>query len=108
MRPADSGGSPGGVGVIEMWTGDSSPNCAAAAGSANWVQITNPDNMDIFAFTVDENLSYTVKILEDGFGNELSQKVRKIRMTVLGQLVLDPTITRRMQDVISVRNDLIL
>jgi len=98
----------GGVGVIEMWTGDSSPNCAAAAGSANWVQITNPDNMDIFAFTVDENLSYTVKILEDGFGNELSQKVRKIRMNMGGRLVMDNSIERRVEDVISVRNDLLL
>jgi len=64
--------------------------------------------MDIFAFTVDENLSYTVKILEDGFGNELSQKVRKIRMNMGGRLVMDNSIERRVEDVISVRNDLLL
>lgn len=98
----------GGVGVIEMWTGDESPNCAAAAGSANWVQITNPDNMDIFAFTVDENLSYTVNVLDDGLGNTLSQKVRKIRMDMRGRLVMDNSIERHVEDVISVRNDLLL
>jgi type II secretory pathway pseudopilin PulG len=98
----------GDVGLIEMWTGDSAPNCDAAAGSANWVQITNPADMDIFDFDVDEDLSYTVQILNDGFGNTLSQKVRKIRMNMGGRLVLDNSIERRIEDIISVRNDLLL
>ena len=97
-----------GVGVIEMWTGNSAPDCSVAAGTASWVQITNPENMDIFAFSVDENLSYTQEILNDGFGNTLSQKVRKIRMNMRGRLVLDNTIVRRIENVISVRNDLLL
>jgi hypothetical protein len=98
----------GGVGVIEMWTGGASPDCSSAAGSAGWVQITNPDNMDIFGFTVNENLSYTQLIQDDGFGNTMSQKVRKLRMNMRGRLVLDNTIVRRMEDVINVRNDLLL
>ena len=81
---------------------------ASAAGTAGWVQITNPDNMDIFGFTVDENLSYTQVIQDDGFGNTTSQKVRKLRMNMRGRLVLDNTIVRRMEDVINVRNDLLL
>ena len=97
-----------GVGVIEMWTGNSAPDGSVAAGTASWVQITNPENMDIFAFSVDENLSYTQEILNDGFGNTLSQKVRKIRMNMRGRLVLDNTIVRRIENVISVRNDLLL
>ncbi len=97
-----------GVGVIEMWTGNAAPDCSVAAGAAGWVQITNPENMDIFVFSVDENLSYTQEILNDGFGNTLSQKVRKIRMDIRGRLVLDNTIVRRIEDVISVRNDLLL
>ncbi len=98
----------GGVGVIEMWTGDNSPDCSVAAGASSWVQITNPENMDIFIFSVDENLSYTQEILNDGFGNTLSQKIRKIRMNMRGRLVVDNTIVRRIEDVISVRNDLLL
>ena len=97
-----------GVGVIEMWTGDNSPSCGAAAGATNWVQITNPDNMDIFAFSVDEDLSYTVEVYNDGNGNTLSQKVRKLHMDMQGRLVMDNSIERRMEDVISVRNDLLL
>jgi Tfp pilus assembly protein PilW len=98
----------GGVGVIEMWTGDASPNCDAAAGAAGWVQVTNPEDMDIFGFTVDENLSYTQVVHDDGAGNTLSQKVRKVRMAMQGRLVMDNTIVRRVEDVISVRNDLLL
>ncbi len=98
----------GGVGVIEMWTGDQTPNCAAAAGTSSWEQITNPDNMDIFVFNVDNNLSYTAQIFNDGAGNALSQRVRKIRMNMRGRLVNDTTIIRRVEDVISVRNHILL
>jgi len=97
----------GGVGVIEMWTGDAAPDCTDAAGAGDWVQVTNPDNMDIFEFSVDEDLSYTVEIFNDGV-NTLSQKIRKVRMNMQGRLVMDDTIVRRIEDVISVRNDLLL
>ena len=83
----------------------------AAAGAAGWVQITDPDETDVFAFSVvddDEDLSYTVVIQDDGAGNTLSQRVRKIRMNLQGRLVADETIVRRVEDVISVRNDLLL
>lgn len=96
-----------GVGVIEMWTGNAAPDCSVAAGTAGWVQITNPEIMDIFVFSVDDNLSYTQVVLDDGFGNILSEKVRKIRMNMRGRLVVDNTIVRRIEDVISVRNDLL-
>ena len=96
-----------GVGVIEMWTGNAAPDCSVAAGTAGWVQITNPENMDIFVFSVDDNLSYTEVILNDGLGNILSEKVRKIRMNMRGRLVVDNSIVRRIEDVISVRNDLL-
>lgn len=111
----DAGGfrrvTSGGVGVIEMWTGDASPDCDAAAGSLGWVQITNPDNMDIFVFNVNDTgpgLSYTQVIQDDGAGNTLSQRVRKVRMNLQGRLVMDNTIVRRVEDVINVRNDILL
>ena len=70
-------------------------------------EVTNPENMDIFAFTVDEDLSYAVEIFNDGT-TTLSQKIRKIRMNMRGRLVVDNTIVRRIEDVIAVRNDLLL
>lgn len=97
-----------GVGVIEMWTGNNTPDCSAAAGASGWEQITNPANMDIFAFNVDDNLSYTQVISDDGAGTTVSQKVRKVRMDLRGRLVVDNTVTRRLEDVIAVRNDLLL
>jgi len=96
----------GGVGVLEMWAGDESPNCAAAAGTSEWVEITNPENMDITAFSVDEGLSYTQVIFTDGV-TTISQKVRKISMSMQGRLVIDNSITRSVEDVIAVRNDLL-
>jgi Tfp pilus assembly protein PilW len=97
-----------GVGVIEMWAGDSSPDCTAAGGSAGWVQITNPDNMDIFDFSVDDDLSYSQVILDDGAGNTITQRVRKVHMDIQGRLVLDNSISRQMEDTIAIRNDLLL
>jgi Tfp pilus assembly protein PilW len=97
-----------GIGAIEMYTGSAGvvANCASDNG---WVRITDPEDMDIFAFVVDDDLSYTQAIQTDSAGNPLvSQKIRKIRMNLQGRLVVDPTIVRRMEDVISVRNDLLL
>ena len=96
------------IGWIEMYAGTAAPTCNEANESGGWVAITDPENMNITGFTVDDTLSYTQVVLQDVNGNTMSQKVRKIRMTVLGQLVMDPSIVRRMEDVISVRNDLIL
>jgi len=96
-----------GVGVIEMWTGDSSADCTDAAGAAGWVQITDPESMNISAFSVDDNLSYTQNILDDGTST-VTMKIRKVRMSLEGNLVMDSTITREMADIIAVRNDLLL
>ena len=63
--------------------------------------------MNITVFTVDDALSYTEVVLQDVNGNTMSQKVRKLRMAIRGALVADPTIVRRVEDIISVRNDLI-
>ena len=96
-----------GVGVIEMWTGENNPNCAAAPGADGWVQITNPDNVDIFAFRVDDDLSYDEVILNNGV-TTVSQRIRKIHMDMQGQLVMDNNIRRQVEDVIDIRNDLLL
>ena len=71
------------------------------------MQITNPESMDIFGFSIDDNLSYTETILNNGT-NTVSQRVRKVRMDLQGRLVLDNTIQRNMEDIISIRNNLVL
>ena len=96
------------VGWMEMYTGDTQPTCDEAAGTAGWVAITDPEEINITAFSVDDGLSYTENVLEDVHGHIIQQKVRKIRMNMQGQLVMDPNIVRRTRDVISVRNNLIL
>ena len=45
--------------------------------------------------------------IHDADGNTLSQKVRKIHMDMSGRLVADANIERRIDDIISVRNDLL-
>ncbi len=97
----------GEVGVIEMWTGGNSPDCGADAGAAGWVRITDPEALDIFAFSVDDDLSYEETILDNGV-DTVTQRVRKLRMDMQGQLVLDNSIQRHIVDVIDVRNDLLL
>lgn len=105
----DAGGfrraTSGGVGVIQMWIGDAAPDCLA--GDANWAQVTNPDSMDITAFGIDDDLSYTDLVFDDGAGTTISQKVRKLRINVQARLTADNSITRELEDVISVRNDLL-
>ncbi|MBT8053864.1 MAG: hypothetical protein HKN57_04550 [Xanthomonadales bacterium] len=97
----------GGVGVIEMWIGNAAADCTDAAGAAGWVQITNPENMDIFGFSIDDDLSYTETILNNGTST-VSQRIRKVRMDLQGRLVFDNSIQRSMEDIISVRNNLVL
>ncbi len=98
----------GAVGALEMWTGGSAPNCAAGAGGS-WVRVTNPDSMNVTAFNInDDDLSYTQVIFDDGAGNTISQRVRKVRFQIDAQLVNATGITRHIEDVISVRNDLLL
>lgn len=96
----------GGVGVIEMWTGNNAPNCAAEGD--NWVRVTNPDSMNITAFNVDDDLSFSEEIFNDGVGTTISQKVRKLRVRLQGELVANDNVRREIEDIISVRNDLLL
>ena len=108
----DAGGfrriSVSGVGVLQMWTGGPSPDCGAASNAVGWVDITNPEEMNITSFGIDDSLSYTEIVLQDINGNTVTQKVRKLRMSLAGALVLDSSISRQIEDIISVRNDLIM
>ena len=63
--------------------------------------------MDIYDFSVDDDLSYTEEILNNGV-DVVSQRIRKVRMDMKGQLVLDNGIRREVIDVIDIRNDVLL
>lgn len=93
-----------GQGVIEMWIGDSDPDCAAS--DANWAALTDPQVIRVTEFLVDDGLSYTEVTWADGDGNQAIQKVRKVRLSISAQLASDESIQRTMVDVIKLRNNL--
>jgi hypothetical protein len=95
-----------GVGVLEMWAGNNVPSCTAA--SDDWIEITDPEVVDVYLFSVDDDPSYTEVINIDPDGNDILQRVRKIRMQVGARLVGNPQITRVIEDSIRVRNDVVL
>ena len=96
----------GGVGVIQMWVGASEPDCASS--DADWAAVTDPNDIEVSSFSVDDALSYTEVVYDDGKGNQLFQKVRKVRMNIAGRLTSDNTIERTIEDVINLRNNLYL
>jgi len=93
----------GGVGVIEMWIGDASPNCSAASGG-DWVPVTDPGFVEITQFTVDDDDSFSETVEEEG-GSSFTQRVRQINITIAGELTMDSDINRTLIDEIRVRND---
>ena len=99
--------TPGGVGVIEMWVGDDAPTCAAASGGDDWLPVTDPDFVDVTLFDVDDANSYSQTLTLKG-GATLTQRTRDVVMQIEGRLILDNSITRRIEDRIKVRNDFFL
>jgi len=98
-----------GVDALEMWTGDASPDCSSAALADGWVQITDPEVVEITNFSIDDSETYSEPIRTDAAGTPLlTQVTRKLRINLGGRLVLDNNINREVEDVISVRNDLLL
>ncbi|MEJ8568494.1 PilW family protein [Elongatibacter sediminis] len=93
-----------GVGVIEMWVGSTVPDCDGV--NANWGLVTDPNDITITGFSVDDTLSYAEVIWDDGEGNQFQQKVRKLRLSISGELTTDASISRRIDDVIKLRNNL--
>lgn len=93
-----------GVGQIEMWIGNSSPDCAGS--HANWVALTDADQLNITSFVVSDDPSYNDVLLADGDGTPLlTQKVRRILMVMQAELSNDADITRTIENTIKVRNN---
>ncbi|RPH94712.1 MAG: hypothetical protein EHM68_13675 [Lysobacterales bacterium] len=103
FRRVDSGG----VGVIEMWVGDGAPNCGA--DNDDWLPVTDPDFVNITFFDVsddpDETNSFEEEFVDEG--GTITQSIHEVWLRIEGELILDPSITRRIEDRIRIRNDFI-
>ena len=93
------------IGLIEIWVGDSTPSCTAT--STDWVPVTDPDLVDITTFTVNDDDSFTDTASGTG-GTTATQRARHVQMILEGELRLDDSITRRIENSIRVRNDFLL
>lgn len=102
-------GVSGTVGKLQMTTTlTSAPNCAL---SANWIDITDPDIIDVQQFNV-VDAGFTEVINDDGD----TQSVERVGLTIQAKLVKDPlTITgltappnvvRELQEFVTVRNNI--
>lgn len=96
----------GDVGVIQMWVGDTQPDCNS--NDTAWVAVTDPADFEITAFSVEDELSHSEVIWVDHEGNQTFQKVRKLRIRLSGRLINDSSIHRSVEDVIKLRNNLYL
>lgn len=98
-----------GVGRIEMWTGAAAP--PADCGGNNWIAVTDPGFVNITDLTLqeDEGLTGTFSdsVLRKDGSVLLNMRARQVRMQMEGQLLIEPTIVRRIEDTIRVRNDFI-
>jgi type II secretory pathway component PulJ len=106
-------------GVIEMWTGAEGaamPNCSANV-TQGWVEVTNPNVVDIIEFTIDDSLSLEQTVTQES-GSTFTQRQRQLHIAIEGELVVeqkrgwvkdtdDQMTRRRIEDSVTVRNDFI-
>jgi len=68
--------------------------------------VTDPDFVDITTFSANDDDSFSASISGEA-GSTITQRTRQIELQIEGSLVRDDTITRRIEDVIKLRNDMI-
>jgi prepilin-type N-terminal cleavage/methylation domain-containing protein len=95
-----------GVGSLQMWVGTDTPACGSS--ESGWLPITDASVIDVHTFVVNDAPSFTEVIDIDGSGNNVLQKVRKVRLRIGARLVYEQGITRVVEEVIRVRNDMVL
>lgn len=89
-----------GIGAIQMrTTGNAAANCDDDTG---WELITNPNTVDITAFSISNAESYTEVLSSAGD----TQVVEKLRLTINGRMARNPAVQKEIQDLILVRNDI--
>lgn len=101
-----------GVGTLQMTTElTGAPDCGADAEDEEWVDITDPNFMDVRTFDVDDASS----LCEDLGAGADSQVVDRIRLTITARMAFDSSVrawlqaqtnvTRTMTDFVRVRNN---
>lgn len=108
----------GGVGVIQMWVSAAAavPGCDDAGTAAGWLPVTDPNIVDIVAFTINDSNSYLKDIFQEGGESTFTQRQRELDLLIEGELILeqrmgwaagtdDQMIRRQVRDIIKVRND---
>jgi len=103
--------SDGGIGRIQMTIDETTPNCDDPDDSDNWVDITDPDVIDIMTFNVVNAASFVEQFNVAGD----SQRVEKIALSMTAKLNADGTVrnwiktntnaSRGLTEFISVRNN---
>lgn len=98
-----------GVGVIEMWTGNGQPDCDS--NNTAWIPLTDPGTVNVSEFIVDANGSFD-KTFSESETTSFNNTQRQIRIQMEGALVLEEAsginmVSRRIEDIIYVRNDFI-
>jgi type II secretory pathway pseudopilin PulG len=101
------------IGQIEMWTGDDAPDCTENIDSTakdiatdDWIAVTDPEFVDVTLLAVARPI-FDESIEEEG-GSLSTKRVFQVQIQVQGELLIDNRITRRVEDTIKVRNDLLL
>lgn len=113
----------GDSGWLEMWVGGENvapdENCSGAIspgpgesdldgcqddGDNCWVPITDSGFVNITEFTVTP-ASITGSVETEDGTRRIDQHVRQVQVQIRGELTIDPTISRRIEDTVRVRND---
>jgi type II secretory pathway component PulJ len=99
-----------GIGRIQMTTDDTTPNCADLDDSGNWVDLTDPNIINILTFNVDDAASY----VETYNANLDTISVEKIALSMTAKLKVDASVrswiqgnanaSRDLTQVVAVRN----
>ena len=104
------------IGIIQMTTTrseTSDPTCNTDADNDDWVDITDPNIIDVLTFTITNTESYVETISEVGGA---TQTVDKIGLTIEAKLTVDASVpvwiqnqndagpTRELDDFVKVRN----
>lgn len=108
----------GGIGVIQMWVNAAAavPGCDDADDAAGWLPVTDPNIVDIVAFTIDDSNSLPKEIFQEGGASSYTQRQRELNLLIEGELILeqrmgwaagtdDQMVRRQVRDIIKVRND---
>ncbi len=98
------------VGKIQMMIDKGTPNCGAAHDSVEWVDITDPNIIDVMTFNVSNVASFVEVFNADGD----SQRVEKIALGMTAKLKADSSVrswiqananaSRELTEFVSVRN----